>query len=79
VSFATIADTSKIANFFLSMGNATMCVSPTAIFDNDRRRRDKMFNAEFLANNITFPQNFSTGIVWAMRRNSGDNKGSVAS
>jgi hypothetical protein len=52
------------------MGNATLCVSPIAIVDDGRfRRRDKMYNAEYLANYVTFLQNFSTGIFCAMREN----------
>jgi hypothetical protein len=35
--------------------NATLCVFPNAIVD-DGRRRDKMYNAENLANYITFLQ-----------------------
>jgi hypothetical protein len=36
-------------------GNATLCVSSVAIV-HDGRRRDKMFNAEYLANNVTILQ-----------------------
>jgi hypothetical protein len=38
-------------------GNATLCVSPIAIVD-DVRRRDKMFNAKYLANYITYLQKY---------------------
>jgi hypothetical protein len=42
--------------------NATLCVSPFAIVDDGcrrfRRRREKMFNADYLANSIKFLRNF---------------------
>jgi hypothetical protein len=56
----------QAGNFLLNhfRGNATLCVFPIAIAD-DGRRRDKMFNAEYLANIILFLQSFLTGIFWA--------------
>jgi hypothetical protein len=38
-----------------------------AIVPFGRRRRDKMFYDKYLANDTTFPENFLTGLFWAVR------------
>jgi hypothetical protein len=48
--------------------NATLYVSPFAIVRDDRRyfrfRRDKMFNARYLANDTTFSRNFFSQAIY---------------
>jgi hypothetical protein len=60
---------------YVFRGNATLCVFPIAIVHDGRRfrrRRDKMYDADYLASTITFIKKIFTGISWAMRRNSGE-------
>jgi hypothetical protein len=45
--------------FYVFGKKATLCVSPIAIVDDGHRRRDKMYNAQYLANDITFLPQFS--------------------
>jgi hypothetical protein len=67
----------------LIRGNATLCVSPIAIVHDGcrrfRRLREKMFNVDYVANNIVFLQNCFTGIIRTMHRNYDENYGMVAS
>ena len=50
-------------------GNATLCVSPIAIVrvGRRRRRRDKMFSAKYVANDITFLQNYFSDFILSLR------------
>jgi hypothetical protein len=60
---------------FLGKRNAVRF--PFALVD-DGRRHDKMFNAEYFANNITFPRTSFTGCFRALRRQFRENMEGVA-
>jgi len=59
------------AQYFFSYvfrGNATLCVSPIAIVRvGRRRRRDKMFSAQYVANDITFLQKIFSDFILSLR------------